>query len=420
MDSSRLGGLAAAAAAAAAAASAAALLWTGCSSERITRPGEVYSSVGTGDEYSCALTTTGRVFCWGTGVFGQLGNGAAERSLAPVAVAGGLSFAALTVGNDHACGLTATGAAYCWGANDFHELGFSTTTCNSNFQFVSCASAPAPVSGGLTFSHIEAGSFSTCGLTTSGAAFCWGWNSHGQVGNDSIGKVTPTPGPVTGGLTFAQLSLDRLHACAGTSAGALFCWGSDGVGELGATTSGRCVFPDGGSLPCSSIPLAAAGGASFARVSAGYQHTCALTATGVAYCWGSNAYAVLGDPAAPGGPQPVAVTGGLTFADLSSGLAHSCGVSGGAAYCWGDDEYGQLGATPTRTCAAVEDIVPCEPSPVKVAASSAFRSISAGTWHTCAVTTDGDVYCWGRGTEGQLGNGAQTSSTTPVRVELPR
>ena len=142
-------------------------------------------------------------------------------------MAGGLNFVALSAGYSHACGLTRDGAAYCWGSNGSGELGNGTTQESTS---------PIAVSGGLTFAAITAGQGATCGVTTGGAAYCWGYNGYGQLGNAAApltNAPNPTPLLVSGGLTFATVSTGYLHTCGVTPQGAAYCWGDNSEGELG-------------------------------------------------------------------------------------------------------------------------------------------------------------------------------------------
>lgn len=141
---------------------------------------------------------------------------------------GGLTFATLTAGGDHTCGLTAGGVAYCWGSNGNGELGDASTTTRT---------APVAVAGGLTFTRLAAGGFhNTCGITNGGAAYCWGRNSLGQLGDGSIIDRT-SPTAVSGGLTFADVSVGGFHTCGRTVAGASYCWGYNASGAVGDGTT---------------------------------------------------------------------------------------------------------------------------------------------------------------------------------------
>ena len=155
------------------------------------------------------------------------------------------------------------------------------------------------------------------------------------------------------------------------------------------------------------------GAAELTRLAAGAEHTCGLTPAGAARCWGRNLYGALGNGNTFHSGAPVSVSGDLTFAGLSAGGEHTCGITAaGDVYCWGRNNRGQLGTETARPCANVA----CSQVPVAVSGGHQFASVSAGNDHTCGVTRDGEAYCWGAGTVGQLGNGARTNSTTPVLV----
>ncbi len=213
----------------------------------------------------------------------------------PVGVSGELSFATVSMGYLQACGVTTVGAAYCWGDNSDGELGNGSTTSSST---------PTEVSGGLTFASVSAGYYATCGVTTAGAAYCWGFNADGQLGNGSTNNSS-APVAVSGDLSFTSVSAGSYNnACGVTTAGAAYCWGYNVDGELG-----------NGSTTSSSAPVAVAGGLEFVSLSAGYLHSCGVTTGGAAYCWGFNGDGGLGYGTTTNSSSPVAV----------SGRAHVCG-----------------------------------------------------------------------------------------------
>ena len=161
------------------------------------------------------------------------GNRSTPLTLTVNSSGGGSSFLAIalaTVG-DHTCGLTSAGAAYCWGWNNFGQLGTGSHTNSTT---------PVPVAGGLTFSTLAAGSAHTCGLTSAGPAYCWGDDNYGQLGNGAtpVNEGISTPVAVAGGLTFSALAAGSVHTCGVTSAGAAYCWGWDGFGQLGTGSTG--------------------------------------------------------------------------------------------------------------------------------------------------------------------------------------
>jgi alpha-tubulin suppressor-like RCC1 family protein len=309
----------------------------------------------------------------------------------------------LTAGGEHTCGLASTGAAYCWGLNLSGQVGDQTHTNRPT---------PTAVAGGLTFETLAAGGTYTCGLTADGSAYCWGWNQFHQLG-DSGGVDQSAPTPVKGGLKFQSINGNFAHTCAVTSAGTAYCWGSNDHGQLGT----------GDNLDYWT-PMAVSGGLVFAAVEAGYSHTCGVTALGDGYCWGRNQNGQLGAGDSVGGQDqlaPIAIHGGLQWSMISSGAYFNCGVEGaGSAYCWGINQSGQLGANSATTCFdELGNPYQCALSPLAVGGGLAFAEVSVSTQHACAITPAGVVYCWGLNTYGQLGNGEQGDnmlSIDPVKV----
>jgi alpha-tubulin suppressor-like RCC1 family protein len=347
-----------------------------------------FTTVSAGGSHTCRVMADGAAYCWGFNGNAQLGEGTTAHSSSPVPirVAGGVRFAAVSAGYFHTCGIAAAGAAYCWGSNYEGQLGNGT-----RFGELS----PAPVLGRAPFASVSAGLRHTCGVTAEGAAYCWGENEGGQLG-DGTSRNRTRPVPVAGNVSFVAVSAGGGHTCGVTAAGAAYCWGYNGQGQLGdGTTIGR------------TSPVPVASGVPFAAVSAGDVHTCGVTATGAAYCWGDNRYGELGDGTTTNRSTPVPVAGGLNFTAVSAGNGYACGVaSRDAAYCWGSNDGGQLGDGTTTN----------RSSPVRVAGALRFTALSAGTNHSCAVTAAGAAYCWGVNENGKLGDGTTTNQSRPVLV----
>ena len=285
------------------------------------------STIGSGSAHTCALMQAGEVYCWGSDVQGQLGNGKISASSSyPVQVALSASATALAVGHDSNCAITAATGAVCWGANTNGGLGDGTTIDRSS---------PVAVSGLASgVAAIGAGSLHACALTVTGSVYCWGYNASGQLGN---GNTTDhyTPSPVAGLSGIAAIAVGGWHNCALTSTGGVLCWGDNGQGRLGdGTTSDR------------STPTQVAGLASgVVQITAGWYHTCALTSAGAVLCWGYNYYGQLGDGSTTNSAAPVRVAGlpsGVVA--ISAGTDHTCALTNvGTLYCWGYNSTGGLG-----------------------------------------------------------------------------
>lgn len=339
----------------------------------ITAVNLVLAEISAGARDTCGASTGGVAFCWGRNDMGQLGNASTNAASVPSAVWGAHNFIAVSAQWGLTCGLATGGNVYCWGSGGEPAVPgtYDTTT-----------TASVPKGGGLTFEAASAGDGQACGLTSAGSAYCWGWNHYGQLGTgDQTDRAEPSA--VAGGLTFSIVSLGADdHTCGLTTAGAAYCWGFNRDGQLGASSSDNCALPlSGNTIACSLKPVAVSGGLTFTTLSAGSRYTCGLTG-GTAYCWGSNS------------STPVAVPGGLSFTTVSVG-SQACGVtSAGAAYCWSA----------------------ASSTPALAPGGLTFATISVGSDHVCGLTASRVAYCWGGNSQGQLGDGTQTTSSVPVKV----
>jgi len=356
--------------------------------------GHAFATVSAGWHHSCGVTTSGEAYCWGDNYWGELGDGSTTSSLAPVQIAAALPFASVQVAARHSCGVTTTHAAYCWRDNSAGQLGNGSGVASPS---------PVAVAGGLSLDALSVGGFHSCGLESSGAAHCWGSNEEGQMGD---GTTNPSiePGAVAGGHTFVALSAGVFHTCGITSGGS-YCWGYDADAELG---TGATSAPEvcSGRYPCSTLPVAVVGGHTFAALSAGQFHTCGFEATnGAAYCWGNSEMGQLGIGVTGHGPEfcsgqfpcssvPLAVARGLTYALTSAGAYHTCAVTTTqTAYCWGINADGQLGVPTTETCifANSPTAYPCATTPVRVAGQpgAAAAAVARGAAEVGAAASVG-------------------------------
>jgi alpha-tubulin suppressor-like RCC1 family protein len=357
--------------------------------------GEIIGAVkvSAGTQHSCVVTTAGGVKCWGRNLNGMLGDGTTAGSAVPVDVVGlGSGVVAVSAGESHSCAVTSAGAVKCWGTNLTGQLGNGTTTSSS---------VPVDVVGlGSGVVAVSAGGQHSCALTSVGAVRCWGSNGSGQLGDGNQSTFSTVPVGVVGlGSGAFEVSTGGSHSCAVTSAGAAMCWGYNDDGELG-----------NGTITRSAVPVGVLGlGSGAIEVSAGESHSCARTSAGALRCWGDNEFGQLGNGTTASSTVPVGVTGlGFGVLAVSAGAWHSCAMtSTGAAMCWGDNPYGQLGNGTTLSSSV----------PVGVLGFAAGAvAVSAGGYHSCAVTSAAAVTCWGVNLNGELGNGATTNSPFPVYV----
>ncbi len=269
--------------------------------------------------HTCALTTTGRVKCWG----------ANSGTNTPVDVEGlGSGVTAITAGTNHTCALTTAGKVKCWGTNDHGQLGDGTTTTRET---------PVDVVGlesGVV--AITARSAHTCALTTAGAAKCWGYNVYGQLGDGSTTDKSIPVDVVGLGGGVAAIVAGGVHTCALTIEGGVKCWGWNANGQLG----------DGSTVDKSTSVNVVEMHSDMAAIAAGSQHTCALNMAGGIKCWGFNWLGALGDDTQTNKNTPVDVVG------LNNGVAaiaagnghHTCALTtAGRVKCWGYNYYGPTG-----------------------------------------------------------------------------
>jgi alpha-tubulin suppressor-like RCC1 family protein len=311
-----------------------------------------FTSIISGHLHTCGITVDGEGYCWGWNYHGQLGNGTTTDSDSPVRVSGGHSFVSLAAGTAHTCALTTDGVAYCWGRHDYLQLGPGEgERCIHDGSDLPCSTTPLQAGNG--FKSLTAGHLFTCGLRTDGAAYCWGGDHTGQLGTDDDWQIETCAGwrcsrhprPVSGGHTLVNLSSGLQHTCGIRTDGATYCWGKNLNGQLGAG------FVSDHSLDRLATPLRVIGGHTFVSIAGGSVHTCALTGDGQAFCWGSNVYGELGvgGPLSWGVPEPLKVTGSHHFVGLATSKAeHMCAMTPeGDVYCWGWNQYGQLGHDPS-------------------------------------------------------------------------
>lgn len=337
-----------------------------------------------------------------------------------------LSRIKLTAGSSHTCAIMTSGSMYCWGYNGSGQLGAITGNTNSDSIAALVRDGDKPAA--MNFVTVSAGSNHTCGITADSLAYCWGYNGNGQLGTGTNANAV-TPVLVSGGLKFKSIAAGSNHTCAVTGNGStvatknqVYCWGynnSGAVGDSGSasslTTPVRVKWPD-------ALKNGASGdtGVKVLQVTTGYQHTCAIIATGAAYCWGYNYFGQLGDGAVltSGGNganrlAPGSAAGAFTWSSISAGSYHTCGVrSTGAIYCWGYNYYGQLGDNTGGIFSTADN----KSSPALVSALS-WQSVSAGSYHTCGILSSGGGYCWGNNGSSQVGVGSATTTfNTPQEL----
>ena len=358
-------------------------------------------------------------FCWGWNGFGQLGDAGGGNRSTPWPVSCTFTdWLQLSAGVNHTCGVRDelfagnTFTTWCWGENSAGQVG-DNTIINRD--------APVKVTGGYTdWVQVSGGEWHTCGIRgDTGQPWCWGYNAYGQLG-DGSGGYKPYPVIERGGSTnWFYVNAGRSHVCGIKTDGTLWCWGRNDDGQLGI-----------GDTDDRSVPKQIGASTDWQYVDAGDFHSCGVrdeSGNLNLYCWGDNSQYQLGDNGVSGGNSTVPVQEFMGYTNwdaitLSAGAYHNCCIRDNAgdrtAWCWGDSGSGQAGDGISGAGNYVE-------YPIEVTGGyNDWVTISAGGWHTCGIRDEYSagltftIWCWGNNFFGQLGNtGYPSGSTWPVKEE---
>ena len=380
--------------------------------------------VSNGSYHSFGLTSDGRIYAWGRNTSGELGIGTTlARSNVPIAVKttgtpmDGKVVKQVEGGGryegSHSIALASDGTVYTWGLNQYGQLGNNTTTNSRSPIAVQAAGTPL---AGKTIVQVAAGADHSLALDSDGALYAWGSNAYGQLGNgtttnSSVPVAVKIAGTPLAGKTIVQIAAGANHNMVLTSNGTVYAWGWNYHGQLGnntKTNSNTIV-----AVQTIGTPLA---GKKIVKIAAGQGHSLALTDDGRVYTWGRNDTGQLGNNATTDAMLPVAVTvtgtpmNNKTIIEIASGARHSLAIdSSGKVYAWGHNGSGQLGNNSTVNALT--------PVAVQAPADKNIIQVSGSGWlgaSSSALTSNGTVYSWGRDFDGQLGDGTNNDSYVPV------
>ncbi len=415
-------------------------------------PGMSVVAIDAGVSHTCALGASGAMRCWGYNGNGQLGDGTNSSRNVAVNVDGlGSGVARISTGGYHSCAVRSDQSLRCWGYNGYGQLGVGSNSDHNRPQLVASLSGPlqaisaghehtcirrdgndvrcwgrasqgrigfgTPNNIGTALSPVRVGGLanelrqlslfwdSTCGVTQSNDAVCWGRNYYGQLGDgwqfsggEGIDQAQASQVAGLAGLT-TMVAVGREHACATTTDGSVWCWGHNNRGQVGDGTAITRRTP---------VRVADIGDA--IAVAAGWQHNCVLRAGGSVACWGLNNYGQLGDGSLEDRSTPVPVVG-LTqgVVEIVVGADHNCArMESGQVKCWGHNWYGQIGDG-----SHTDRHIPTDIDDPGVS----YAGLSAGWRHTCGHTSAGQARCWGSNGEGQLGDGSWNTRNRPAAVD---
>jgi hypothetical protein len=373
------------------------------------------SIVAVGGRHTCAAALLSEVWCWGANDEGQLGVGTTTDSLRPVRASAvgelrdGIPMT-LSAGRAHTCALSigdVDTVVHCWGANNEGQLGDGTTTDRTR-----------PVEAVTGALGLAAGQEHTCVITDTRTVSCWGRNDVGQLGTGTAGGNESSPQTVPGLADIVDIAADDNNTCAVDENGDAWCWGSDTHGQLG-DGGGSSGTPE--ATPVAVSTTGVSGG--FLQIDVGNRHVCALAESSAVYCWGSDSAGQLGNgTATPDTSRPSVVTaGGRPFVSVDAGGDSTCATSrDGQAYCWGDNSAGQLGTGDgsDHDVPAAVDQSAIRRSPLVEYLLGLDKpmvaDVTVGTAHSCAFDINLTVYCSGSNDAGQLGDGTTGDATVPT------
>jgi hypothetical protein len=357
-------------------------------------------------------------------------------------------FARVSAGSKHTCALTRNGFVRCWGDNSFGQLGAQTIgTCGTTSP--ACSTTPIPIAcppdSPCRFTHIASGWFLTAAVDVNGEVWWWG------RGDPTHRRVSAVLNGAAQKFTYVAAGMG--HACAiSQSRSEVWCWGFNGNGETGS--------PDTINDTSDSAPYRPMVSMKFKRLAAGGWHTCGVGQAGTdVVCWGSNLSLESSGTNFGGYPDPMYGPyffqhfGGLvSISDVAASITRSCANVNFGASCWGGghmalnvsafghpdkvtvgkDHVCVLQSNQQASCmggnqegqlgigtAAQSSAFTTTPATV-LAPAPGFTDLSAGDAHTCGVTPDGDIFCWGRNVSGQLGNGSFTFTANPTPTMVLR
>ena len=306
----------------------------------INPEGESFKSIHAGHENTCGITDSGKLYCWGNNNNGKNGIGSTNTEKlpsTPVTFNQNTTIEKLSMGLYHSCAIDSDNTVWCWGRAWNGNLGSGDGNAD---QY---APVQVELPGENDFAtEIAAGERFTCALLGNGAISCWGHDGNNQLGDsaDTTGDQNTPQSYVSlpSGRIAVDIDAGQNHACAVLDNGSIVCWGYNNYGKLGSSFSSLA-----NSLP---VYINTTQNKSFTQVSTGYDHTCALLENGTGMCWGRNTHGQLGNDSTTNSFYPVYINQSQTgpLIAISAKNIHTCAINAsGGAFCWGSAHSGALG-----------------------------------------------------------------------------
>lgn len=322
---------------------------------RLTLPAGKPASVYAGGSNTCALDDNGVAYCWGSNKYGQVGIGDASNFISkPTRVATDLRFTKLSVGEGFVCGISTSGYAYCWGYGVYNQLGNGSNISRST---------PVGVSGlGGGVKDIATAQAAACAIAQDGKAYCWGADRFGVTGGGKQGNAymgsTPTATQVSSNFRFTMLSGDSQDMCGISTDRRVLCWGDNSNGLLGI----------GFNSSYANTPQVVANVSGVSDITVGTKHICVNSNNQVMCWGNNQnkqlGTSLNGTTKYPSRMSSSLLNG---TPQLGANVNATCGIASDrkAIYCWGSNSNGQKGNGVTVNFVTSDSSLD-SPTPVKV------------------------------------------------------
>lgn len=422
--------------------------------------GKTVKSLYSVDDNSCVIDSDDNLQCWGDGVYGMLGNNTNVKSHVPVLVTGGdlgvKTIKSFTKYNSLLCVIASDDLVYCWGRAQYSAFG-------ANSLFSSAVPKAIDFSGvlaGKKAKTVSLGSSFGCILADDNKVYCWGTNGRESLGNGTFDSYSSVPTAVDlGAKTVKKLVVFGWSACIIANDDQVYCWGDGFAGQLGNN------LDDTSAVPVAVVTSGVLNGKSIKDLQAKNDRVCAMANDDLPYCWGRGVLGNADDSwyffQVPVSLVTTGALAGKTITKLSMGFSHSCAIaSDQKLYCWGDQNEGQLGNDsresvnyPIPTVSGLSEFLIQDATFIKTFGVSYDQldacvqrsngelycgnlglglklihdfgnlkvtqlEVGRDSSHSCALMDDENLYCWGEGFNGQLGNGAGQASSIPVMIDM--
>ncbi|MFZ9596546.1 MAG: RCC1 domain-containing protein [Bdellovibrionia bacterium] len=351
------------------------------------------SRIAAAGSHTCALTEQGHLKCWGTNDSYQLGDGTQINSTTPESITPEVHYRTVSANGKHTCAISTSHELKCWGQGNQGQLGNNTSGLGSY------GNTPTTIDRGVLYAQVQCGEYFTCGITPNGALKCWGSNGSGQLGDETLVNYATTPQPIDRTTRYSLIATGASHACGITTEGILKCWGENSSGQIG-----------NGSTNTQRSPQVIDEKNSYTSVAVGARHTCGLTTSGTVKCWGLNGSGQLGIGHIQSKNTPQDISDTDHYLSIAAGRSHTCGITtSGDLKCWGSNTKGQIGDNTTNNRLTPQLVT---------SGGIKFTEVNLGETHTCGLTTNGELLCWGDNTYSQIGDGSNTQKKLPVNIEF--